>query len=198
MTTTFGSALLEVASAAGLLALPIVVYRAVSNLLHHGAASEIYQVPIIAILSRTAGFLWAGLVLAGGLGERAFRLSEIFIPQSMWEIPVTEFLVREGNLWSYPMVEVMTWALSGGEPLAAVAAVVMVASAVGAAVLSIRMFSRPQYRVQALFISVMTVLLFAWQTVYLVALALWLVHRANFWSLAIIALYIQYRRSRHT
>lgn len=195
--TTFGSTVLEVASAAGLLALPILVYRAVTNLVHHAASPEVYQVPIITILSRLAGILWAGLALTGGLGERAFRLSEIFIPQSMWEIPVTEFLISRGNLWSYPMGDILAWATTGDQPWALASVAVMGFAAVGAVVLCSRMFSRPHHRFQALLICSMTMVLFAWQSVYLVTLALWLIHRANFWSLAIIALYIQYRRSRH-
>lgn len=194
--TTFGEAVLEVASGAALLALPVVVYRAVSNLLHHAASPEVHQVPIIAILSRLAGLLWAGLALTGGLGERAFRLSEIFIPESMWEIPVSKFLYREGNLWSYPMMDIIAWALGGDEPVALAALVVLVLSALCAVLFSLRLFTKPNHRVQALLISVATMVLFAWQAVYLLALALWLVHRANFWSLAIIAMYIQFRRSR--
>lgn len=195
--TSFGSTLLEVASATVLLSLPILVYRGVSNLLHHAAAPEVHQVPIIAILSRLSGFLWAGLALAGGLGEQAFRLSEIFLPDSVWAIPAGTFLLRQGNLWSYDMVDIVRWSLTGDDPTPAVVALAMIASAAGAAMLSLRLFRRPQHRVQALALSMVTVVMFAWQSVYLVALAMWLIHRANFWSLAIIALYIQYRRSRH-
>lgn len=195
--TTFGSAVLGVASTTALLALPILVYRGVSNLLRHAVAPEVHQVPIIAILSRLAGVLWAGLALAGGLDERAFRLSEIFTPESIWETPTGFFLANQGNLWSYDMAEIGHWALTGGEPAAAAAVVVMMLAGVGAVVLSLRMFSRHQHRIQALSIALLTIVLFAWQVVYLVTLTMWLFHRANFWSLAIIALYIQYRRSRH-
>lgn len=195
--TTFGAGLLELAKATALLALPIVVYRGVSSLLHHLVDDEIHQVPIVTSLSRLAGFLAAGLVLAGGLGEQAFRLSEIFTPDSAWDIPTGEFLLKQGNLWSYDLPAITHWALSGDQPAALLAATLAVLSAGGALLLAPQMFARRRHRLQALAVAGVTMVLTAWQLVYLITLALWLIHRANFWSLALIALYIQYRRSRH-
>jgi len=196
MSGGLGSAVVEFASAAGLLVLPILIYRGVTKLLHAVVDEEVYQVPVIFILSRLAGFVWALLWLAGGLGERAFRLSELFTPESVWNIPAHVFLEREGNLFAYDFGAIGRWIASGESRMAGAAAVAALLALAAAQFLSLKMFKRPRRRLSAQSVIIVTTVVTAWQAVYLITLPLWLIQRANFWSLALMAFYLQYRRNR--
>jgi hypothetical protein len=186
---------IEFFSAAILLSLPLLIYRSVYRLLHSVIDEEIYQVPILFILSRLVGFIWAVLALAGGLGERAFRLSEIFTPESIWNIPARTFLFREGNLFSNNLIEIGRWVVSGDSVLISIAGIVFVLAALLATILCLTMFRSDALRVTALAACITTTTMTAWQSVYLTTVTLWLIHRVNFWSLLLVALYIQYRRT---
>jgi len=193
--SSLSSTAIEFSSAVELLALPVIVYRGVTKLLHGFVYEEVYHVPVIFLLSRLVGFTWAVLWMGGYLGERAFRLSEIFTPESIWNIPARTFLTREGNLFSYDVDVIWRWILSGDSMPATIAAGLAVLTIVGTAMLCFGMFDARRIRVAALLLSGITTVMIAGQTVYLITLALWLTHRVNFWSLILIALFIQYRRT---
>lgn len=191
------SVLLHLLSAVLLLALPILVYRAVTSLMHHVASDEFYQIPILTTLPRLVGFTGGVLGLLGYLDDRAFRLTEIFVPDSVWNISIADFVLHQGNLFSYDTAAIIDWILSGESPWASGVAAVAAATVALSVILCLRMLPNPRQRALALVVCGATILLTAWQTVYLTTLALWLTHRFNFWSLALIGLFLQYLRERN-
>ncbi|MBX9634604.1 MAG: hypothetical protein K2X44_06450 [Magnetospirillum sp.] len=194
---SLGGAALNVVSTAALIALPVIIYRLVSDLLHKLADEEIHQVPVITTLSRIIGFVSGGLALAGGLDERAFRLTEVFVPDSVWNIPIAGLVLDRGNIFAYDTIGIVLWLASGKSLTASILGGGATLLGLLSCGMCIFFFKRRVQRVAALVLCAATMLLTAWQTVYLTALALWLINAANFWSLALIGLYFQYRRSRH-
>jgi len=192
-----GSTAAGIASVVLLLSLPILIYRAAHNILHVLVPEEIFQVPIIFLLSRLIGFAWAALWMMGDLGERAFRLSEIFTQDSIWAIPVHAFLTQQGNLFSYDVGGILDWILGEETGLALTVAIAVIVAELAVAALCVTLFGHGRYRMSAILAATATTMITAWQTVYLTTLALWLVHRINFWSLLLIAIYIQYRKNHH-
>jgi hypothetical protein len=181
--------------AALVLAIPFLVRHAGELLIKKLVQEEFSQVPILTILARIQGLMMGGLLMWRDLDSRYFSLEHLFLPDSPWNITLSQFLLVRSNAFAYdpaPVIALLHEGPSGGSILALLGVVVL---PLLMAILCLR-FWKHLDAVRGMLactgISVWT----TWYTVYLLCLAFWSLYLLNFWALALVGVYIQYRQSR--
>ncbi len=174
--------------------LPYVVSHGSEVLVHHVAHREFGEVPIVTTLARVQGLLTGGLLLYMNLDGRYYDLQALFLPESPWNLTLSQFLLERSNLFTYdimPVVRLLTDVPTISGALAATALVVL---PLLLALLCLR-FWRGWETLRAFLACIGIAVWSAWMTVYLLCMVFWSLHLLNFWALAIATLYIQRRHA---
>jgi hypothetical protein len=177
-----------------IVSLPFVISHAGEALMHRVAHHEFAQVPVLTTMARLQGMLLAGMLLYVNFDGSYYDLQTLFLPESRWNLTFQQFLFEQSNPLTYRF-----WPLTGllGGPFAAeniVAWLALVVLPVLLLLLSLRFWST-RLAVRAMLACAIATFWSAWLTIYLVCLVFWSFYILNFWSLALMALYLQYRRS---
>jgi len=182
-----------VSQAMVVITIPFVVSQIGNLLLHKVAHQEFFQVPILTTLARLQGMLLGLLLMRVGLSGNYFDLEHMFLLDGPWNLTLSQFLLERANIFVYdslPLVRLLG-DVPSNEGLLAV--LVMVVLPLLIVVLSLG-FWELREALHALVASAGIALWAGWFTIYLVCVAFWSFHLLNFWSLILLALYIQYRR----
>lgn len=184
-----------------LILIPALVYHLVSNILHWVENKEFRAIPALNILPKIAGTLLAAGLLYTNLGLAYFDLEILFTDNSPWKLNFDYFLTERGNLFAYsiqPALHALMPDPAAGPLLSRplyIGAIAYLAIMAACMTICFWLWKFTDALRAALCCGIM-VLLTAWITIYFVALLFWALYVLNFWVLAIIALYYQYRRQR--
>lgn len=146
-------------------------------------------------LARLQGVVLGGLLLYLDTDERFFDLESLFAADSLWAVDLTGFLLQRANLFSYDPRVVLHAIQDLASPTGLLALLVLVVLPPLLVLLCVRLWRRWD-ALRAVFACAAISLWSAWLTIYLVCLLLWGLHLLNVWALALLALYLQYRRAR--
>lgn len=184
-----------------LILFPALVYHLGSNILHWVENKEFRAIPALNILPKIAGTLLAAGLLYTNLGLAYFDLEILFTDNSPWKLNFDYFLTERGNLFAYsiqPALHALMPDPAAGPLLSRplyIGAIAYLAIMAACTTICFWLWKFTDALRATLCCGIM-VLLTAWMTIYFVALLFWALYVLNFWVLAIIALYYQYRRQR--
>lgn len=184
-----------------LFVIPALVYHFVSSIERWIENKEFRAIPALTILPKLAGSLLAIGLLYTNLGLAYFDLEILFTENSPWNLGYEYFLAERGNLFAYsfqPFVLALTPGPADGALLGRPIFLGVLAYLLLMALCSVISFWLWSFvnAVRAVICCGIIALLTAWMTIYFVALLFWSLYVLNFWVLAIIALFYQYRRQR--
>lgn len=194
MLAILQTALLSLLSALVAAGLPIVAIAALWGMVHTLAPHDFDQVPILRRLAVIAGFLVAVTLILAGPTATSFDEGRLLAVGGPWDLSLGDFLTqRVGAISLAPdlikaRVDAEDWMRVG--PALAGLLLVIVASG-----MSFR-YWRDRRALRASFAVVLAAFGMAFIGFYAAEAALWLMHKMNFWSLAILALLYQHRRHR--
>jgi hypothetical protein len=180
--------------AAIVIAIPFIVSHIGKLLLHKVVNEEFFQVPILKTLAYIQGTLAGLLLMRLELDRSFFDLERMFLVQGPWDISLSELLMERANVFVYDTFLVMRLLgeVPGNEGLFAILIVVVLPLLI--VILSMRFWELSD-AIKALLASAGIALWTGWFTVYLVCTVFWTLYLLNFWTLGLIVLYIQYRKS---
>jgi hypothetical protein len=181
--------------AAVVLAIPFLVRHAGELLVKKLVQEDFLQVPILGILARIQGLMMGGLLMWRDLDSRFFSLEHLFLPDSPWNINLSQFLLVRSNIFAYDPAPVMALLHEGPSAGSVLALLGVVVLPLLLAILCLRFWKHVD-AVRAMLACTGIALWTAWYTVYLVCLVFWSLYLLNFWVLALLGVYIQYRQSR--
>lgn len=185
--------LLEIAF---VLALPIAVGELVWAVLRLIGPPDFWRVPGVTLPAKLMGVILGVVLLAARYDPSYFDLHYLFIPESPWNLPLSQFLAERVNPLNYgigPIVQ--RFATDGAHGLLAFGSIAATALLVVIAAAPFRFWTLP-IAPMAVLAGLGLALLAAYLTIYLVCLVFWTLHLLNFWSLAILIVLFQYYRSR--
>lgn len=174
--------------------LPVAVAVVADRFVQLAAEHEFKTVPILQHLSKLHGIAIGGVLIYTNFSGRYFDLERLFMTDSPWSIPFTEFVTVRSNMFAYalaPFFERLAQPDANPEILAAAIALAVLPAACIAVAFRLWPASTAW---RAIFACGVRAIATAWMTVYLVALTFWGLYLLNFWALAFIAAYYQYRR----
>jgi hypothetical protein len=181
--------------AAVVIAIPFIISHIGAMLLRKVVNQEFFQVPILTTLARLQGVLAGLLLMRLELYRSYFDLERVFLADGPWKLTLSQFLLERANVFVYDSVPVMR--LLGEVPsiegLLAVLIVVVLPLLV--VVLSLRFWELGE-ALRALLASAGIALWTGWFVVYLVCTVFWILYLLNFWVLALMIVYIQYRKAQ--
>ena len=180
--------------AAIVIAIPFIVSHIGKLLLHKVVNEEFFQVPILKTLAYIQGTLAGLLLMRLELDRSFFDLERMFLVQGPWDISLSELLMERANVFVYDTFLVMRLLgeVPGNEGLFAILIVVVLPLLI--VILSMRFWELSD-AIKALLASAGIALWTGWFTVYLVCTVFWTLYLLNVWTLRLIVLYIQYRKS---
>ena len=164
--------------------------------MHLIAHHEFHAIPILTTLARLQGLLFSGLLLHASFDESYYDLQALFVPTSRWNLSTNQFLLERANLFAYDPMPLLS--LLREDPLslrALLVALVVVIIPTILVLLCLRVWKFWD-AVRGIIACAGTALWSAWITIYMVCLAFWGLYLLNYWSLALLALYIQYQRGK--
>ena len=186
--------LLNLLKVLAVLLFPIAIAAVSERFVLLVADKEFKTVPILMHLAKLHGLLVGAALIYTNFSGRYFDLERLFMTDSPWNISFAEFLLERGNVFTYavtPFVDLLADPSANLEILAfGIALVTVPAICVG---IALRVWPPPIAWRAIVACGIMAVTT-VWMTVYLVALTFWGLYLLNFWALAIIAAYYQYRR----
>lgn len=192
---------LDVLRVFSLVLIPALVYHLASSIEHWIENKEFRAIPALTILPKIAGTLLAVGLLYTNLGLASFDLEVLFTENSPWKLDFAFFLTERGNLFAYSfrpaLLAVMPDPAAGpllSRPLFVGVIVYLVIMATCTTICF--WLWKFTDAVRAILCCGIILLLTAWMTIYFVTLLFWALYMLNFWVLAVIALYYQYRRQR--
>jgi len=194
MLAILQTALLSLLSAVVAAGLPIVLIAALWGVVRTLAPHDFEQVPILRRLAVIAGVLLATTLVLAGPTAISFEQGRLLAVGGAWDVSLSDFLTRRiGAIETAPdliktRVDNEEWARVGP----ALAGLILVIVASG---LSFR-YWRDRRALRASFAVVLAAFGMAFIGFYAAEAALWLMHKMNFWSLAILAILYQHRRHR--
>jgi hypothetical protein len=180
--------------AAIVIAIPFIVSHIGKMLLQKVVYHEFFQVPILKTLAHLQGVLAGLLLMRLELDRSYFDLERMFLKDGPWNINISEFLLGRANVFVYDSFPVMRLLgeVPSSEGLLAVLIVVILPLLI--LILSMRFWDMSE-AIRALLASAGIALWTGWFTVYLVCTVFWTLYLLNFWTLGLMVLYIQYRKS---
>ena len=176
--------------------IPFVVSHGGEHLIHALAHHEFSEVPILTTLSRLQGLLAGGLLLYVNFDSSYFDLQGLFLPEGHWNLTWTQFLLERSNVFKYEWFPVMRLLITLPESQGWTALLAWVILPLLLGALCLRYWPLRE-ALLSLATCAGVALWSAWLTIYLVCLLFWGLFLLNFWSLALAAFYIQYRRHGH-
>jgi len=181
--------------------IPALIYHLASAIENWIENKEFRAIPALNILPKVAGTMLAAGLLYTNLGTVYFDLETLFTENSPWKLDFDYFLTERGNLFAYsfqPIVLALMPEPAGGSLLSRPLFLGAVAYLLIMAICSTICFWLWKFTgaLRAVLCCGIMVLLTAWMTIYFVALFFWALYVLNFWVLAVIALFYQYRRQR--
>lgn len=175
--------------------LPLVLNRTMRLLLQRSTHAEFFQVPILITLARLQGILAGFTLVLLDFDRQYFDVEQMFMPDGPWNLTLAQFLLERANVFSYdprPMLFLLTEIHSDNWLMGVFAAVVLPFILL---ILSFVFWGRN--RAFHVLLTIVGIALWTgWLTVYLVSALFWALHLLSFWSLVLLALYIQYRGSK--
>ncbi|MBF0306440.1 MAG: hypothetical protein HQL41_12415 [Alphaproteobacteria bacterium] len=185
------------AKVGGAVLVPMAVTALAKMLIHAIEPPKFNQVPFVTMTARLAGVLAAALLLYANLDARDFDLELLFVPDSPWNLSLGRFLTERAMLFNYGWGEVLDTLSQPSTPFAVLlAAAGLFALPLAASVPIGRLWSGTD-ALRAVAASTGILIWSAWMTVYLICLLFWALHELNFWALALLVVYLQYRRYGH-
>ena len=185
-----------IAQAALVVSIPTLVANGGEWLTHVIANHEFHALPILTTLARLQGLLAGGLLLHATFDETYYDLQALFVPASRWNLTMSQFLLERANLFAYdpqPLLDVLREQPTSARGM--LVALVVVVIPLLLVMICLRVW-KVWDALRGIVACLGTALWSAWITVYLVCLFFWGLYLLNYWSLALLALYIQYQRSR--
>jgi hypothetical protein len=179
-----------------IISIPTIVANGGEMLMNAIAHHEFHAIPILTTLSRFQGLLAGGLILHATFDESYYDLQALFVPASRWNLSMNQFLWERANLFTYdpqPLFDLLRE--DPFSPRGLLIAVVMVIIPTLVVVVCLRVWKLWD-ALRGIIACTGTALWSAWITVYLVCLVFWGLYLLNYWSLAVLAIYIQYQRSK--
>jgi hypothetical protein len=177
--------------------IPFVVSHGGELAIHLAAHHEFAEIPILTTLARLQGLLTGGLLLYVNFDESYFDLQGLFMHDGRWNLTWSQFLLQRSNVFTYqwlPLLRLLSDLPARSGWLALLVCVILPAMLIA---LCLRYWPLRD-ALRGLLACAGTALWSAWLTIYLVCLIFWGLFLLNFWSLALAALYIQYRRHGHS
>ncbi|CAK0776563.1 conserved membrane hypothetical protein [Gammaproteobacteria bacterium] len=182
--------------AALVVSIPVLVANGGEAVMHVIANHEFHAIPILTTLARLQGLLAGGLLLHASFDESYYDLQALFVPASRWNLTMNQFLLERANLFAYdpePLLNLLREQPWSGRGLLVALVVVVIPTLL---VMMCLRFWKLWDALRGMVACAGTALWSAWITVYLVCLVFWGLYLLNYWSLALLAVYIQYQRSR--
>jgi hypothetical protein len=176
--------------------IPTLVANGGEALMHLIANHEFHAIPILTTLARLQGLLVGGLLLHASFDESYYDLQALFLSTSRWNLTMNQFLLERANLFSYDPAPLLNFLRE--DPMSIrglLVALVVVVIPTLLVLICLRVWKFWD-ALRGIVACAGTALWSAWITVYLVCLLFWGLYLLNYWSLAILAIYIQYQRSR--
>lgn len=188
--------LVNLAQVMVVISIPFVVSHGGELAIHVIAHREFTEIPILTTLARLQGLLAGGLLLYVNFDQSYFDLMGLFMPDGRWNLTWSQFLLERSNVFMYDWWPVLK--LLGRLPalMGWMALLVWGVLPVLLGALCLRYWPLRD-ALRGLLACGGTALWSTWLTIYLVCLIFWGLYLLNFWSLALAALYIQYRRHGH-
>ncbi|MBF0392268.1 MAG: hypothetical protein HQL38_06265 [Alphaproteobacteria bacterium] len=185
------------AKVGGAVLVPMAVTALAKMLIHAIEPPKFNQVPFVTMTARLAGVLAAALLLYANLDARDFDLELLFVPDSPWNLSLGQFLTERAMLFEYSWGAVLDTLSQPSTPFAVLlVAAGLFALPLAASVPIGRLWGGTD-ALRAVAASTGILIWSAWMTVYLVCLLFWALHELNFWALALLVVYLQYRRYSH-
>ena len=176
------------------LLLPVVVTAVAERIAHAVASDDFKTVPILQHLSKLHGLVIGGALIYTNFSGRYFDLEKLFLTDSPWSISFRAFITERSNVFSYSLEPILSGlAHPNVHPELAAVCIAAFLLPVICAAFAFKLWPAP-IAWRALAACAIQSLLTVWATVYLVALTFWGLYLLNFWALALIAAYYQYRR----
>lgn len=175
--------------------IPLTLNRTVRILLQKSTHKEFFQIPILTTLARLQGILAGSTLILLDFDKQYFDIEQMFMPNGPWNLTISQFLLERANVFSYDprsMLVLLTEIHSDNWLIGILAAIILPFTLL---TLSFVFWERNK-ALQALPAIIGTALWTGWLTVYLVSATFWALHLLNFWSLILLALYIQYRGNK--
>jgi hypothetical protein len=195
-----GSGMLDLLSviiqATIVISIPTFVANGGEWLMHLIAHHEFHAIPILTTLSRLQGLLAGGLLLHATFDESYYDLQALFVPASRWNLSMNQFLLERANLFAYdpePLLNLLRDDPTSVRGLLVALVVVVIPTLLVLVCLRVWKFWDA---LRGIIACAGTALWSAWITVYMVCLFFWGLYLLNYWSLALLAVYIQYQRSQ--
>ena len=185
-----------IAQAVLVVSIPTLVANGGEWVTHVIANHEFHAIPILTTLARLQGLLAGGLLLHATFDETYYDLQALFVPASRWNLTMSQFLLERANLFAYdpePLLAVLRAQPTSGRGLLVGLVVVVIPILLVTICLRVWKFWDALRGIVA---CLGTAMWSAWITIYLVCLFFWGLYLLNYWSLALLAAYIQYQRSR--
>lgn len=177
------------------IAIPFIATHIGEMLLHKVVQDEFFQVPILTILARLQGILAGLLLMRLDLHSSYFDLERLFLVEGPWNLTLSQFLLERANVFAYDSLPVMRLLGEVPSTRGLLAVLVVVILPLLMVILNLRFWDLRE-ALRSLLASAGIALWTGWLTVYLVCTVFWSLYLLNFWSLGLVALYIQYRKSQ--
>lgn len=177
--------------------IPFSLNRIVQLLLHK-TCDEFFQVPILNTLARLQGILAGTTLVLLDFDKQYFDIEQIFMPDGPWNITLFQFLFERANAFSYdprPMMSLLIQIYSSDSNVWLMANLAVIGLPLALLILNF-FFWKWETAIQTLPVIIGIALWSGWLTVYLISATFWALHLLNFWSLVLLALYLQYRGSK--
>ncbi|MBI3451894.1 MAG: hypothetical protein HY057_03510 [Rhodospirillales bacterium] len=180
------------------LAIPIVLAQSGLGLLNRLARKEYFEIPALGNLSALFGVFFGLALIYANYDVRYYDFSELFLPESAWNISLWRFLAERANPFNYGVVPVFGRLFSDKA-----GPVFMLLAFFSALLLGLIGFvshrvwrsDRPQvYR--SLLCSLGIGAWVTYLTIYIVSLVFWLLYLLNFWTFLVLAGTFQLYRSQ--
>jgi hypothetical protein len=188
----FLSIILQVAI---VIAVPFVVNHIGGMLLRKVVHQEFFEVPILTTLARLQGVLAGLLLMRMDLDSSYFDLERLFLADGPWNITLSQFLLERANVFGYDSLPLMRLLDEVPNTEGLVATLVVLVLPLLLVILSLR-FWELRDALRAVIASAGVALWMGWFTVYLICVVFWGLYLLNFWTLGLMVLYIQYRKSQ--
>lgn len=176
---------------------PMAVTALAKTLIHAIQPAKFNQVPFVPMTARLAGVLAAALLLYANLEARHFDLELLFVPDSPWNLSLGRFLAERAMLFDYGWGAVLDTLAQPSTPFVVLLAAAGLFALPLAASVPIGRLWQGTDALRAIAASAGILVWSAWITVYLVCLLFWSLYELNFWALALLVVYLQYRRYNH-
>jgi hypothetical protein len=174
--------------------IPFTLNRIVQLILYK-TCNELSQIPILNTLARLQGILAGSMLVFLDFDKQYFDIEQVFLLDGPWNITLFQFLFERANVFSYdpiPMITLLTSIHDNGWLMANLA---VIGLPLALLILNFTLWDMDK-AIHALPAIIGVALWSGWLTVYLISAVFWALHLMNFWSLVLLALYLQYRGNK--